>query len=326
MRAGLVVLLAAPLLLGSRNTLQRFEFSEPHMGTLVRIVLYAKTEAQATSASKDAFARIAMLDEMLSDYRDTSEVTRLSRATPGEAVPISDELMRVLRASQAMARASDGAFDVTAGPLTMLWRAARRHHEAPDSATLDEARTRVGYERLHLDEQRRAVTLRSTGMQIDLGGIAKGFAADAAAATLAVHGVNQALIAAGGDIVVRDAPPGAAGWRVAIAGIERSNGGELTLANAAVSTSGDAEQFVELQGVRYSHIIDPRTGRALTGRSSVTVVANDGTTSDSLATAVSVMGPEAGLRLVDATPGACARFTRIEHEPRVYTSTRWREN
>jgi thiamine biosynthesis lipoprotein len=141
-----------------------------------------------------------------------------------------------------------------------------------------------------------------------------------------VHGVNQALIAAGGDIVVRDAPPGAAGWRVAIAGIERSNGGELTLANAAVSTSGDAEQFVELQGVRYSHIIDPRTGRALTGRSSVTVVANDGTTSDSLATAVSVMGPEAGLRLVDATPGASARFTRIEHEPRVYTSTRWREN
>jgi thiamine biosynthesis lipoprotein len=267
----------------------------------------------------------AALDEMLSDYRDTSEVMRLSRATPGDAVPISDDLMRVLRASQALARASDGAFDVTAGPLTVLWRAARRHHEAPDLAALDDARSRVGYERLQLDEARRTVTLRTAGMQIDLGGIAKGFAADAAAATLATHGVNQALIAAGGDIVVRDAPPGRPGWRVAIAAVESSTG-EITLSNAAVSTSGDAEQFVELNGVRYSHIIDPRTGRALTGRSSVTVIATNGTTSDSLATAVSVMGPEAGLRLVDATPGASARFTRLENGPRLYTSTRWREH
>src|SRR3954471_22971731 len=248
MRAGLVVLLAAPLLLGSRNTLQRFEFSEPHMGTLVRIVLYAKSETQATSASKDAFARIAALDEMLSDYRDTSEVTRLSRATPGEAVPISDELMRVLRASQAMARASEGAFDVTAGPLTVLWRAARRHREAPDAAALDEARSHVGYEQLRLDEARHTLTLRAAGMQIDLGGIAKGFAADAAADTLARHGVTHALIAAGGDIVARDTPPGQPGWRVAVAGLE-SSGGAITLANAAVSTSGDAEQFVELNGI-----------------------------------------------------------------------------
>src|SRR3954466_442658 len=141
-------------------TLQRFEFSEPHMGTLVRIVLYAVDETNATAASKAAFARIAALDEMLSDYRETSEVTRLSRAAPGQAVPVSDELLRVLRASQAMARASEGAFDVTAGPLTVLWRAARRHHEAPDSDALDEARARVGFERLHLDEQRRTVTLR----------------------------------------------------------------------------------------------------------------------------------------------------------------------
>src|SRR3954470_20523872 len=215
MRAGLAVLVAMPLLLGSRNTLQRFEFSEPHMGTLVRIVLYAKSETQATSASKDAFARIAALDEMLSDYRDTSEVTRLSRATPGEAVPISDELMRVLRASQAMARASDGAFDVTAGPLTVLWRAARRHHEAPDAATLDAARSRIGYQWLRVDDQRRTVTLSVPGMQVDLGGIAEGFAAAEAVVAPARRGVERGLVAVGGDIVLCDAPPGQAGWRVA---------------------------------------------------------------------------------------------------------------
>src|SRR4051794_5095525 len=234
MRAGLVVLLAAPLLLGSRNTLQRFEFSEPHMGTLVRIVLYAADETNATAASKDAFARIVALDEMLSDYRDTSEVTRLSRAAPGEAVPVSDELLRVLRASQAIARASDGAFDVTAGPLTVLWRAARRHHEAPDAPTLDAARSRVGYQRLHVDDQRRTVTLSAPGMQIDLGGIAKGFAADEAVVALARRGVTRALVAVGGDIVGCDAPPGQKGWRIAFAGLESSRGGELTLANAAV--------------------------------------------------------------------------------------------
>src|SRR5437667_11520757 len=147
-------------------------------------------------------------------------------------------------------------------------------------------------------------------MQLDLGGIGKGYAADAALAVLKRHGIHSALVAAGGDIAVSSAPPGQPGWRIAIAPLEPHLGAErgpeiqnLLLCNAAVSTSGDAAQHVEDGGIRYSHIIDPNTGLALTGRSSVTVVARNCTASDGLATAVSVLGPARGLELIRATPG-----------------------
>ena len=318
-------LLAIPLLVGAAAPIERFEFSQPHMGTIVRIVLYARDPPAAKEASDAAFARVAALDETFSDYRDTSEVMRVSRASGGGPVEVSDDLFRVLRLSQSMARASGGAFDVTVGPLSILWRAARRHRELPDEESLAAARARAGFTNLELDETRRTVRLRVSGMQLDLGGIAKGFAADEAALVLARHGIARALVAAGGDIVAMDAPPGQPGWTVAIAGGFGADARSLSLRRAAVSTSGDAEQFVEIGGVRYSHIIDPRTGRALTGRSSVTVVAANGVTSDSLATAVSVLGNEKGMKLVDATEGAAALLvTAGPGGTNTYASTRWR--
>jgi thiamine biosynthesis lipoprotein len=284
--------------------LARYEYAQPHMGTEVRIVLYAPTPAAAADASQAAFARIAQLDDELSDYRESSELTRLSRQAGGAPVKVSDDLFRVLRASQQLYRRSDGAFDATVGPLSVIWRRARRLSEMPDPARLADARTLVGSDRLELDGDRRTARLATPGMRLDLGGIAKGFAADEAAAVLKERGIGAALVAAGGDIVVTDPPPGADGWRVAIAaGFDVSPPRHLILHHTAVSTSGDAEQFVTLDGVRYSHIIDPRTGMAITGRSSVTIVAPNGTTSDSLATAVAVLGWEKGLRLVDSTPG-----------------------
>jgi thiamine biosynthesis lipoprotein len=288
---------------------ERFEYAEPHMGTLVRLVLYAPDRAAAQAAAKAAFDRVRALDAALSDYRDSSELRQVSRQAGGPPVPVSDDLFRVLSAAQETARASGGAFDPTAGPLSVLWREARRRQALPDPARLAAARALVGSEKLELLQERRTVRLRDAGMQLDLGGIAKGFAADEAAAVLRRCGIASALIAAGGDIVAMAAPPGTAGWRVAVAAIEGANHGPagfLTLSHAAVSTSGDAEQFMIVDGVRYSHVFDPRSGRPLTGRGSVTVVAPDGTTSDALATAVSVMGGEQGLALVDGTPGAAA--------------------
>jgi thiamine biosynthesis lipoprotein len=186
----------------------------------------------------------------------------------------------------------------------------------------------VGSHLLALDEPRHAVVLRRVGMQLDAGGIAKGFAADEAAAALRACGIRSALIAAGGDIVTMSAPPGAAGWRVAVASIEGPNAppaGYLTLHDAAVSTSGDAEQFMVVEGVRYSHIIDPRTGQALSGRTSVTVVARDGTTSDALATAASVLGGTRGTRLVDDVHGAAALIVDARGDGvRTFESRRWR--
>jgi thiamine biosynthesis lipoprotein len=241
-------------------------------------------------------------------------------------VAVSEDFYPLLQASRAIARASDGAFDVTAGPLTVLWRSARRHADVPGDDQIAAALAKVGDAKIVLDEAQRTVLLRVPGMQLDFGGIAKGFAADEAAAVLSRRGIGRALVAAGGDIVATDAPPGQEGWHVAVAGLGTDEAGSIGLRHQAVSTSGDAEQFLEVKGTRYSHILDPRTGHALTGRSSVTVVARDGTTSDSLATAVSVLGPDAGMRLVDRTPGAAARMIRDDGSGRrVYASARWVE-
>jgi FAD:protein FMN transferase len=293
---------------GPAPSLRRFEFSEPYMGTTFTVVLYAPDGARAARASGAAFARIAGLDARLSDYRQNSEAMRLTREAVGRAVRVSDDLYRVLALSLSMSSRTGGAFDVTVGPLSHLWRRARRQAELPHAADVDAARAVSGSALVHIDAASRSVRLARAGMRLDFGGIAKGYAADRALETLRDAGIRRALVVAGGDIAAGEPPPGERGWRVAIAPFDTATPGatrSLTLANAAVSTSGDAEQWVEIGGVRYSHIFDPRTGWPLTGRRQATVVARDATTSDMLATTLCVLG-EDGLRLADRTPGAAA--------------------
>jgi thiamine biosynthesis lipoprotein len=247
------------------------------MGTLVRITIYSDN----ASPMRAAFARIAELDEELSDYKSDSELNRLCR-THGQAVKVSEDLFRVLEASLKLSRLTDGAFDVTIGPVTHLWRVGK----IADAET----RSLVGWRNVVLDKKRRTVELKLAGMQLDLGAIAKGYAADEGLKTLRGLGVKRALIAVSGDIAAGEAPPGAKGWRV---GLEPA-GGEMLLKYAAVSTSGDTEQFREIGGVKYSHIIDPKTGLGLRSSIAVTVVARRGLDADPIATAVSVMGEERG--------------------------------
>jgi FAD:protein FMN transferase len=260
----------------------RFESTEPHMGTLVRITIYAPD----ASALPAAFARIRDLDNKLSDYKPDSELNQVCRTAHDHPVPVSADLFCVLEAAQKLATETDGAFDVTIGPVTHLWRQGKK----PDRETM----LRCGYRNLVLDRARRTVFLKVAGMQLDLGGIAKGYAADEALATLRAHGVRRALVAVSGDIAVGDAPSGKQGWRIAV----EPAGGELLLHNTAVSTSGDTEQSLDLDGVRYSHIIDPKTGLGLTTHIAVTVEARRGIDADSLATAISVLGPERGRALL----------------------------
>jgi thiamine biosynthesis lipoprotein len=269
--------IAGALLFVSGLRAERFESVEPHMGTLVRITIYSND----ASSIRAAFDRIAELDGKLSDYKQDSELNRLCR-TVRKPVKVSEDLYRVLEASQKLSRLTDGAFDVTIGPVTHLWRVGK----TPDAETL----ARVGWRNLVLDKKYRTAELKVAGMQLDLGAIAKGYAADEALKTLRGLGVTRALIAVSGDIVAGDSPPGAAGWRV---GLEPA-GGEVLLRNAAVSTSGDTEQFREIRGVRYSHIIDPKTGLGLTSAIAVTVVARRGLDADPIATSVSVMGEQRG--------------------------------
>ncbi len=296
--------------------LARYTFSQTHMGMNFELTLYAADQATANHAADAAYRRIAELNSILSDYDPASELSRLSAtAGSGEAVKLSDPLWHVLRASQELAVRADGAFDVTVGPVVKLWRRARRQKELPDPVRLAEARAAVGHKYVNLDETSHTAKLTQPGMRLDLGGIAAGYAVDEALAVLKQHGVTRAMVNASGDIGVSDAPPGKEGWKIGIAPVDKPDGPPsrfLLLTNAAVTTSGDAFQHVEIEGQRYSHIVDPHTGLGLTHRGSVTVVARDCIAADSLATAASVLGPQRGLKLIEDTPGAAALFLSIE--------------
>jgi thiamine biosynthesis lipoprotein len=292
------------------------------MGTRFKIIVYARDEDAAKSAVKAAFQRIADLDGIMSDYRSTSELMRLCQKAGGDPVPVSDDLFRVLEQSQEIARLSDGAFDVTVGPVVRLWRQARRSHEMPDPKELARARELVGYKNVRLDAKSRTVQLLMPDMRLDLGGIGKGYAADAALTTLKELGITQALVAAGGDIAVSGPPPEADGWTIGIAPlldpVAKPNR-YLVLHDAAVSTSGDSEQYLEIHGKRYSHIVDPRTGIGLVDRMSVTVVAPHGIIADPMTKVVSVLGPERGLALIDAADDVAALVVR-KTEKEIVTS------
>jgi FAD:protein FMN transferase len=297
----------------------RFAFTEAHMGTRFRIVLYAANEAAAREASRAAFDRVAALDDCMSDYKPQSELMRLCAKAGGDPVTVSPELFTVLTKAQEVAEKSDGAFAITVGPVVRLWRLTRRTQRLPDPEKLAKARALVGYRNVRLDAGTKTVQLLKPGMLLDLGGIAKGYAADEALTVLKKHNIDCALVAAGGDIAVSGSPPGREGWDVAIVPLESGDSSpHLLLRNAAVSTSGDAEQFVEIGGVRYSHIVDPRTGLGLTGRSEVTVVARHGIDSDSLTKVAAVLGAEKGLPIIEAA-SATARVVRITDKGKEVT-------
>lgn len=261
-------------------------------------------------AATAAFDRVRQLNAVMSDYTPDSEVRRLCDGDHRQLpVSISADLYRVLEESVSLWSDTDGAFDVTVGPLTKLWRRARRRGEMPPVELLKTARDSVGSDAILLDPCRHRVQLTRSGIRIDLGGIAKGYAADEALKVLRNHGFAQALIDASGDLVVGDPPPGKAGWRVAIERLAAPNSPEhskrtqqrdvVILVNQAIATSGSTVQFAEIDGRHYSHIVDPRTGLGLQMHSMVTVIAPTGIQADSLASAVSVLGAKTGVEFIE---------------------------
>ncbi len=294
--------------------LARFEFRRPEMGMPFRLVLYAPNPAVAQAAAEAAFARISQLNEIMSDYEDESELSRLSRtAGSGRSVPLSPDLWKVLARAQEISTLSDGAFDVTVGPYVNLWRRARRERELPSPDRLAQAGRAVGYRHLVLDPRTHSAQLLVPHMRLDLGGIAKGYALEEAIKVVRARGVTRALITGGGDMMAWDPPPGKAGWRIELAPLDVTNAPParfVALRREALTTSGDLFQRLELGGRRYSHIVDPRTGIGLTDHSLVTIIARDATSADGFSKVVSVLGPAAGLRLVAAQPQVAACVVR----------------
>jgi thiamine biosynthesis lipoprotein len=297
------------------KSLSLFEAVEPHMGTLMRIKIYASNEDAAKQALRAAFDRIARLDDDLSDYKPESELNRITTTAVHHPVPISPDLFRILAASQELSQSSDGAFDITLGPVTHLWREARKDKHLPDAAALHNALARCGYRKLHLDFARHTAQFDEPGMQLDAGGIAKGYAADEALAVLERLGIHSALVAASGDLAFSDAPPGEKGWKLGVDSIDEDNAPftrVLVLANAAMSTSGDMEQHLDANGIRYSHIVNPDTGVALTHHITVTIVARHGIEADGVTKVVSILGETRGLAYVNKRPGLASLIVTSE--------------
>jgi thiamine biosynthesis lipoprotein len=294
--------------------LTRFEFHRPEMGMPFRIVLYASNEEEAKKAAEGAFQRIKDLNDIMSDYDEESELSKLSRTSgTGRAVALSRDLWFVLSRAQDLAERSHGAFDVTVGPFVQLWRRARRQHQLPDPARLAEARRAVGYQHIRLNPDKRTAELLVPNMKLDLGGIAKGYAIGEALKTLQRVGIERALVEGGGDVGVSNPPLGKEGWRFELSSLDVSNAPParfLLLRNVAISTSGDLYQRLEIDGKRYSHIVDPHTGVGLTDHSLVNVIAPDSITADSLTKVVSVLGPKEGLQFIKEIPGVEARIAR----------------
>ncbi len=310
--------------------LERFAFEKAEMGLPFRITLFAPDEAAAKVASDAAFARVEELNRVLSDYDDDSEISRLSRTSgSGNAVPVSDDHWRVLERAQAMAERTDGAFDVTIGPLVNLWRRARRKQELPSPELIAEMRARVGFRNLKLNAEKRTAELRIADMRLDVGSIGKAYAVDAALAVLKARGITRALVGGSGDMAAGDAPPGFPGWRIEVAALDAPGAPPpriVHLANRGIATSGDVFQKVEIDGKRYSHIVDPHTGLGLTDHSLVTVIAPDCFTANCYTTSASVLGPERGMKLIDETPGIAGMIVRKPGERIEFVESRgWRE-
>ena len=292
--------------------LRRMIAEEPHMGLIVRIDAYVSEEVNPAHVFRAAFDRVATLEQTFSSYRADSEVRRVEQLAWREPILISAELSAVLGHALAVASASGGAFDPTVGSMTGLLRRNGTLQIPRDRAALAAARSLTGWQRVEHDASARTVFLHRRGVQLDFGGIAKGYIADEVLRVLERGGVPRAMASVAGDIVVGDPPPGQAGWRVGLDAVGSRGGLErhLVLRRQAVSTSGGRERYYESDGRRCSHILgrseDPCADAAL----AVSVVAPTGIEADALATALIAMGREAGNDLLQGLPGVRAYWAK----------------
>jgi len=302
------------------------------MGVEAKVIVACENEAAATDHAAAAFTRLGELDAMFSDYRRDSELNQLCAAPSGVPHRVSADLFRVVELAQLVSQRSSGAFDISCGPLTSLWRTVRKSGLLASDNELADARARTGWRKIVLDRESQTITLAQPRMQLDLGGIAKGYAAADAVRVLVERGAPSCFVALAGDIAVGDppphpptnlstntsagSPPSEPGWRIAPgpdSGMAHA-AGVLLLANASVSTSGDSQQFVEIAGQRYAHIVDPQTGLGASRvRAATVVVPHDsrgralcGATADAIATAFSLVNDTHAASLISAAPIAPA--------------------
>jgi thiamine biosynthesis lipoprotein len=301
-----------------------FQASHAAMGTTFSIYLYAASAEKADEEFTAAFDEIDGLDQELSNYRMSSEVSRINAQAGREAVTMDPEMFAFLQRSLQFSRLSGGAFDVTVGPLMRAWGFFRGQGRYPSTGELAQAHASVGWQYVELDRTDHTVRFLRPGLEIDFGGIGKGYAVDRVADLLRQDGITAALIDAGSStIYALGAPPGTDGWKVQVPRpAKRSEAiSTIRLRDESLSTSGSYEKFFILNGHTYCHIMDPRTGEPVQGVLQTTVIAADGTTSDALSTAMFVMGPNTGRELLKSIARTQALWVLSDSESVV--AWRW---
>lgn len=290
-----LILLATWITLKLR--VQPLKRTEMIMGTVVEISVIPADE----EAIKEAFDAIKKVDELMSTYKPESEVSILNRQGENH---LSPQTSQIIQEAIKFSEMTEGAFDITCRPLINLWKRAKKEAKIPTLQEIEEAKELVSYKKIALEDD--LVKFQQPGMQIDLGGIAKGWAVDKAIQALKKRGVRAALVNAGGDLYAL----GRRGlWKKWEVGIQHPRDQEkilttIEVSDRGVATSGDYRRYFTLEGRRFSHIVDPRTGETVEEvPMSVTVVAPDATTADALATGIFVLGPEEGMKLIESLPG-----------------------
>ena len=261
--------------------IEPFEYVEMVMASPVIIRVYASSESTARRAVRAAYDRMHELELTLSDWMDDSESNRLEAAAP-EAIGISDDLRHAITVSRSLWQVTDGLFDPTVGPLVALWRKTRESGQMPQEEEIRLARSRVDLDSIELMAQTARIKRRD--VELDFGAIGKGIALDAASLVLDAHGLNRHLINFDGEILEGDTPPEKDSWQIKILPTGTEEALIIDAERASVATSGGVNQFFELEGIRYSHIIDPSTGIGTSCARQVTVVCDSATYADALAT------------------------------------------
>ena len=312
---------------------QRFELSIPAMGSHVDMVVYAQSRSQAKTVFDAGIAEIERLAVVLSNYDSNSEISKFCSSPTGDWIPLSHDLSTVLIQSRRWHGLSEGAFDITVGPLTQLWRSSRKTKQLPTQSEIDDAKQRCGWASVEFDvafggtdlRPPLRATLLKPKMRLDLSGIAVGYIVDAAFEKMIACGCRSLLLNAGGDIRVGDAPPGSEGWRVTIAGLgkELPPLAMLRIQNCAVTTSGDLNQYVEIDGHRYSHFIDPKSGDPIERRQSVTTIAATTLDADAGATALAILGMNRASGMFNSLPLVEAILVEAGPTDMAPIRTRW---
>ena len=271
------------------------------MGTIFEITAYGEDAGRTAEAVEEAFAAIRRADEIISNYRDDSDLSRLNREGAAAFVSVPEELYNIVRESVKYSRLTNSAFDATVGPLVAAWWRAAGQNRLLSDAERRQLLARVGYSHLQIDDQRLAVRFDWPGVEIDLGGIGKGWAIDRAVAVLRRYGIERALVNAGtSTIFALGSPPGQPAWNIAVRHPRNEDQflAVLSLKDQSLSTSASYEKHLEIQGKSFSHILDPRTGMPVEGMLSCTVLAPTAVESDALSTAGFVLGMEKAERLL----------------------------